>query len=374
MDLPPTGQKTKQPKYFYGRTVADIEPIPPWQPGKYFNPHWGTFDTPSLWQKLPSILEPPPVTTPPPAGFEYPQAPPYHLLHSKQYLGNQVYVCDFDPNTKKATQEKMLKIIMPPGSGPVRDAQTQKPLLDENQNLTFQEVPGSVKAIDGVPMAARLNNDDNDLITICNVISSNSAPNYGDLGAEIIQGASTIQKLLWGTAEMEGKDGIVAQPGLQRNTRSAPEQPGRNDGSFNMASVSMNGNGQGKTLPATQVRNSLMDSLRAHLNTAVADVYEKVLKVSLTKAEFEALKFCLEDMNVLGLGGTVLFPTSIQLNLASLFNGEDLAKAIGFLQGKWHVDKGDDPASWTVLFLFVRLPEGLKLLFLPVFSLTDFRL
>ena len=70
------------------------------------------------------------------------------------------------------------------------------------------------------------------------------------------------------------------------------------------------------------------------------------------------IEFHAQLCNIISFGGLEPGPTACQLNVSSSFQGGELARFIGLLQGSLHVDEKDDPCRWTLILIFFRLPIG----------------
>jgi hypothetical protein len=158
-----------------------------------------------------------------------------------------------------------------------------------------------------------------------------------------------------------GPDGpsIFNIDGLKRNDRSGPQVGQSRDGSYNLASTVLKGNGRGIVIPGQQSSYLEAIDMIHQMREDIVHVYATLMPSMVSLHEWEAIVFNAVDNNVLGFGGLGPNPTGLQMNVSSLENALSLSLAIGSVQGSWHVDFGDDPLRHTLFILFFQLPPGL---------------
>lgn len=300
----------------------------------------------------PDTLHPPPIDHPPPPGCHYPMAPTYFLRRHPGFQAGWCYVAHF--NTSETVEEQRAKLLIvtpPPGWQPVK----------EGGNYILNPVEGSTRAIASIPFGITFgeitddNFDQDQWVTLAVVFTLNSLQLYPSYPAIL----ATAQKL----HECAFAERIYARQ-LKPNDRSSSSTTSKAfNGSFNTASRKLEGYGkQGIVGPATQLDGEEDVRQLGRLNELAAELWRLVMPLGLTRAEWEAMFFWLDWKNAPRAGGTEPAFVALQLNVSSSRAGESLAEFIGRLQGKFHVDQGDDKAFWTLLVMLLRLPKGKKVM------------
>ena len=205
-----------------------------------------------------------------------------------------------------------------------------------------------IKIPAGIPFAFRLNSDSSRIHTIACLQTLDSLRAFDDYGK--IEAASVrLAKLTWGclaygnTPEIPP---IYLLQGLKENDRSMARANWKKelgDGSYNLSSTVMKGDGQGTVLPAIQANTPQACSHIVSVLQILHDLRRRIMPKSISKFEQEITDFHSEWNNVVSSGGLEPNATSVQMNVSSL--NCSLQDAIGSIQGQWHVDQSDDQAN-----------------------------
>jgi hypothetical protein len=149
----------------------------------------------------------------------------------------------------------------------------------------------------------------------------------------------------------------ITEHSIRPNDRSPTDlPPGSKEGSFNFASTLLKGIGQGVVLPAAQVDTPEFSGQVSTFLQCLSRLCGRLLKKTMSKYEYEAAAFHVEDMNVIGFGG--LDPsnaTSCQGNLAAPWR--EISTTLG-ISGRPHPDAGDETTTRTHVTAFLDLPKG----------------
>jgi len=313
------------------------------------------------------VLLPPTAVKPAPNEY-YPIAPQdgYRLVEDSRYQRGYVYIADYDVSYEalEAHKEQLSKLATPPNVHPeVNDGVT-----------TVLPIPGMVRLIPGVPFAFAFNGDRRRLHTIACAHTLESLSHYADF-PQTKAASVRLAKLTWGCVASRNNPSIppiFELPGLKENDRSPAREHlhmQSGDGSFNLASTVMKGEGMGTVLPAVQADTEQAKTQRLAILRELHTLYRLVMPKCLSKFEMTMSDFDFDMNNVFGFGGLEPCGTSVQMNVSSL--GELLAHYIGKRQGGWHRDKHDHHLDWTLFTLLLRVgPSKLSLLFRSAISQT----
>lgn len=309
-----------------------------------------SFLHPSQKSLLPTPTE---AGTPQTPGSFLPAAPTkgYHLEENLRYCLGFVYIADYDLSQKNLHSSRLVKPATPPNISPelIGSRYISKPL------------PSMIKLPAGIPFAFRLNSDNNRIHTVACLQTLNSLRAFDDYSK--IEAASVrLAKLTWGcqasgnTPEISP---IYELQGLKENDRSMSragwkKEPG--DGSYNLGSTVMKGDGQGTVLPAIQASTSEASSHIVLVLQLLHELRRRIMPKCISKFEQEITDFHFEWNNVVSSGGLEPNATSVQMNVSSL--NCSLQEAIGSVQGQWHVDQSDDRANWTLMTMLLRVGPG----------------
>jgi hypothetical protein len=144
--------------------------------------------------------------------------------------------------------------------------------------------------------------------------------------------------------------------GLKPNDRSAARKTASSrDGSYSLGGTVMKGEGQGVSLPASQANGVQAQTQVGSILAILNELYDSLMMVSLSKAEYEITNFHSKANNVYTAGGLKGSFTSLQLNVSSI--GVPLEEGLGF-QGTFHCDDQDCITRWTAFILLLNLPPG----------------
>jgi hypothetical protein len=344
--LPPatTSSATEKILHLYGISLNKVEAVVPplnlWDKSKQ-----SVLDRP----EIDVLVAPPPAK--PPSGLQYPHAPVYHLNTSRdnRWRRGFYYWTPYHPVNADEVFERTMATTTPPNIGPTRF---------ENGQFQFDPVPDMIQMPDGIPFVNFIGGDNNKPVTVACLQTMRSLSHYAE-AAEIQQLVEELQKWTWGCPASDRRCAIrpiFEMDGLKPNDRSAKTTT--NDGSYNLASTILQGNGIGVAQPAVQTTTPEAIRSTFNINNILARLYRLVLPTCISKEELDVTDFHAIDNNIFCLGGLDPNNTSIQLNVSSTRLGGVLAGAIGKESGWWHVDGGDDPSRWTLLTLLLRLPPG----------------
>lgn len=165
----------------------------------------------------------------------------------------------------------------------------------------------------------------------------------------------------WGREQTSDRQAVPAlfelTGGLKKNARSPKDLPkDLVDGSSSIASTRGEGDVRGIFLPAVQNTLPQAASHIGHILRILHCLYQLIMPCSVTRFEWEMIRWNSWDNNVHCFGGLGPNGTGCQNNLSSTFNS-DLATAIGG-QGSWHTDGGDDALWFTLATIILRIPPG----------------
>lgn len=291
------------------------------------------------------IINPPPSDTPP-VGFTFPRSLRYEVIHTRYYQRGYVAVANFETSQKSQIKSAQMRMLLP------RESKAIHPL-----NSPYQPpvIPGCVRLVPNLPMAQTIDGDSKVCLTVAGIqtLASMKQVLWPHKWPPFLQRFIRLAENTWGTKTREP---FFTQPGLKRNDRSAKDFPEDSyDGSYNLASTVIKGDGQGTVAPAVQART---EESAVQIQEIIDDLVfmgREVLKAVCSKNEWEMIQFHSEDNNVFSCGGAHL-ATNIQGNVACFVR--ELSDAIGALQGAFHFDQGDDFVRFTVGVLLLRLPSG----------------
>jgi hypothetical protein len=298
---------------------------------------------------LPSKLIAPPVPELP-IGMFYPLAPMdgYSLQHDQRYMIGYVYGTSYLLQKMQMHKKRMLNLLTPPNVNPmvVDGCYVSEPIL------------GMVELIPGIPFVIHIDGKKERTHTVACAQTLESLkiyPDYTDIETTSVQ----LAKITWGCS----KNGIQPEIkpiyeiiGLKQNDRASARSGFNNDhfdGSFSLGPTVMKGNGPGIFLPAVQASTPEATSQIETLLRILHCLYRMIMPKCLSAFEWDMINFHKLFNNVMGFGGLEPNGTGMQMNSSSL--GTNLQKAIGMIQGQWHVDENDDHADWTLFTLLLRV-------------------
>ena len=230
-----------------------------------------------------------------------------------------------------------------------------------NGEFQFRPVPAMIKMPAGIPFVAFIGGDPNKPVTVACLQTMESLSQYIE-APQIQRLVDDLHKWCWGCSASNGKPAIrpiFEMDGLKPNNRSAKTTgKATNDGSYNLASTVLQGNGVGISQPAVQTVTPEAVESTLNINKILARLYRLVLPTCISKEELDVTDFHALDNNVYCLGGLDPNNTGVQCNISSTRFGGVLSGALGEQTGWFHVDGGDDVSRWTLFTLLFRIPEG----------------
>jgi hypothetical protein len=351
--LPPVASSaTEKILHLYGISIDKVQPVLP-PPNFWPGPKQSMFGKPDI-----DILIPPPPVTPP-KGLKYPHAPVYQLnqVRDNRWRRGYYYWTSYHSADASEIYERMMATTTPPNVGPTGY---------ENGEYQYEPIPDMVKMPAGIPFVEFIGGDPNKPITIACLQTMESLSQYVE-AVQIRRLVDDLQKWTWGCSASAGEPArrpIYEMDGLKPNDRSEKStNTDTHDGSYNLASTILQGNGVGVAQPAVQTVTPEAVNSIFNINKILASLYRLVVPTCVSKEELDVTDFHAIDNNVYCLGGLEPNNTSVQLNVSSTRVGGVLAGSIGTESGWWHSDLGDDPTRWTLFTLLFRLPEGAFLVF-----------
>ncbi|KZV59321.1 hypothetical protein PENSPDRAFT_695242, partial [Peniophora sp. CONT] len=298
--------------------------------------------------------------------LRYPESSIWMLEKSDEHARGWRYVTTFYTSARAEERERLLSTVSHPHLHVQGyDKETQLPIIPET-------VPGSLKAIAGVPFVVRIDGKQDHEVTVLGIATPETCSGYrswdGPDGLHEVT-KHFVQVALYG---QEGNADLRVPPSkpiwqynLERNTRSATsmgdDQP--YDGSFNIASTRTEGHGAGFIRPAVQCSEPGAVGSQWVLNNLLGKMLGMVLPQFVSRRELEGARFYCEVQNVPGIGGSGWANSAVQLNISSVIvfkleHSDSLARSLGALQGRLHTDYHDDFRLWTMCTLLLRLPDG----------------
>ncbi|KAJ3501747.1 hypothetical protein NLJ89_g9201 [Agrocybe chaxingu] len=285
----------------------------------------------------PDHLIAPEAPAPPPQQF-YPLAPEdgYHLEPDDRYLRGYVYWAGYDLSKLDVHRNRLVNIATPP--------EIHATLRGDKYEAT--PVPGMIQMVPGVPYVFRYNGDRSRTHTFGCLHTLESLSIYPDFD-DILDASVSLAKLIWGCPAQAGLPEVppvYTLPGLKVNDRSTARAPFNKDsldGSYNLGSTVMKGEGMGTFLPAIQANSLETKKQIRDILQIVHRLRQLILPKCLSRFELEITNFYCNYNNTLSFGG------------------ESLINSIGEVQGAWHPDISDDVCLWTFYTLLLRIgPTG----------------
>lgn len=209
--------------------------------------HFAPTDISLLPSPLQAVIEPPPSASPP-VGFTFPRSLQYHVQATNQYQRGYFAVANFETSTKNQVKSQQMRMLLPP--------QLKKEIGEFNTPYQHPSVPGCVQLQANLPMAQMIDGDPDICLSVAGLQTLASMKQV--LGSEawcsFRSSFTRLAQNTWGTAERKP---FYTIPGLKRNDRSAKNHsPNSYDGSYNLASTVIKGDGQGTVAPAVQAHTA----------------------------------------------------------------------------------------------------------------------
>jgi hypothetical protein len=224
-------------------------------------------------------------------------------------------------------------------------------------------IPGMVEMIPGIPFAFAYHGDPNRLHTVGCVQTLESLSLYPDY-PDVLRESVKLAKITWGCpahGETPEIAPIYELPGMKENDRSAKRtnfHEHAHDGSYNLASTVMKGEGLGTFLPAVQANTQTATSQIATVLTVLHTLFRLIMPKCLSRFEQEITDFHSDFNNVFTFGGLEPGGVGAQMNVSAL--GKLLSFFIGRVQGGWHSDMSDSICRWTLFVLLLRVGPGIS--------------
>ena len=323
--------------------------------------HWLKWPSSALFATetpipLPNHLAPPSPKTPP-VGLYYPIAPIYKLNNAPddRFRRRYRYATKYDPNQASHLSRLYANVISPPHM-------SIDPSVISGSHSALPQIPGMIQMTPGIPYAVEIGGDPKKLVTVGCVHTLQSLESYPD-ECKAVQGlADELQILTWGSKDPNGCQAIYKLPSFKRNDRSAKPSSSNLEpsfeGSYNLANTVVKGQGSGTFAPAVQSDTPQARSQLRRVLTILHQLYNILLPLSVSREEWEILSYVMAENNVFTFGGGGIGPTGCQLNVSCASLGEQLKDNIGIEQGSWHVDRGDDPLTHSLIVRLQRIPPG----------------
>jgi hypothetical protein len=294
---------------------------------------------------IPQLLKPPPAETPP-QGDSFPQSPTWILKKDLRFLRGYIYTANYQLSSLNMDRKRMSSIISPPNITPVF----------HNGQYVLKPIPGMVQMVPGIPFVYLLEGDQERLITVGCAQTLHSLKCYPDFD-EIACASVHLAKLTWGcpkhgnTPELPR---LCRLEGLKKkNNRSKGLEEMKNTGSYHLAGIRIQGNGQGIVAPAVQIDSGQGASQIATVLKTLNTLFRLVFPKCVSKMELDLINFHNELNNVFSFGGLDLNGTDCQFNCSSSLSGS-LSSHLGG-QGGWHTDSGDDVTRFTMFTLLLNV-------------------
>ncbi|KAH7905382.1 hypothetical protein BJ138DRAFT_1118520 [Hygrophoropsis aurantiaca] len=336
--------------YMFGVQAGSTQPIPPPSNPADWNVYTDTLISTLPPPKITELIPPP--CEPAKGEWEYPQAPSFTLEEDARFRRGFVYAHDYHSSSAATHKDRLVRICTPPELTHVEFI---------NHQAHVQPVPGMLEMEAGIPYVAFVNGDKRKAVTVGCVQTLHSLDQYAE-GAPVRNLAQILQALSWGTSTRGNSEEkiipVYATPGLLRNDRSSEPRSGSYEGSYNLASTVMKGNGRGILRPALQVSTPEAKSQFTDILTTLHKLYQLIVPLSISKEEWDVFEHVMKDNNVFSFGGLDPGPVGCQLNISECRSGGELIAAIGNVQGSWHVDIGDEPVTFTMVTMLLRIPPG----------------
>lgn len=290
-----------------------------------------------------------------PGGWAYPQAPEFEQRADARFRRGYGYFHQYHATSAAKQKSRLVRIVAPPEITAVqfKDGCAHVP-----------HVQGMVEMQAGIPYVALVNGNNAKAVTVGCFQTLHSLDQYLE-GESIRALVIKLQTQTWGKAANTSKESKVSPvysfPGLKPNDRSGKVKEGSVEGSYSLASTVMKGNGCGILRPALQVSTPEAKEQISNILATLHGLYRLIVPLSISKEEWEVFEHVMRENNGFSFGGLEPGAVGCQMNVSECSSGGELLKSIGDLQGSWHVDSGDDPLSFTLLTILLRIPPGMIL-------------
>ncbi|RXW11163.1 hypothetical protein EST38_g14692, partial [Candolleomyces aberdarensis] len=291
------------------------------------------------------IYQPPPPDADTPPGKYTPQSKTWELVRTDQYKLGFVMASNWSVTERDEEVQRMRNLI---------SSRTVAPVLDERgEHYVVRPIAGMVAMQAGVSVVQFMNGDPDEPMTVgayhtLDSIQSQHPHFYPRFSLLCTQ----LAILSWGNKQ-KNIPRVCYLDGLKSNDRStARNDLNSRDGSYSLGGTVMKGEGQGVSLPASQANGVQAQTQIGAILVILNELYDLLMMISLSKAEYEITNFHSKANNVYTSGGLKGSFTSLQLNVSSI--GVSLEEGLGF-QGTFHCDDQDCITRWTAFILLLNL-------------------
>ncbi|KAL0574434.1 hypothetical protein V5O48_007520 [Marasmius crinis-equi] len=355
---------------------VDILKIPPRQPNMADFLHPSASLSSLVPDTIPSTLEPPPISAPPPTvNHVYPQSPVWYRTSDPGYALGTCYSTNVSADNIREERARQLSVAVPYG-------------IDVEWNgrdFTYRnEVGGCVTPPPSVPLRIDIhqgNRWSGSATFACYHTPESLADLHPSVWAQVQPLFKALETEVFGRfADPNGLPDVrpfFSHENLKQNDRSSSAGQRTNvasgetqtyDGSYSLTITVEQGHENGTVKPISQLGT---DSFRNQLHTIVSilkQLYKLLVPLSVSEFEWEMISFQLKDNNVFLMGGLDVSGVAVQMNVSSsalhrvlagsLTRGLELAHSIGRPQGNLHPDPMDAVTVKTLLTVLFRLPKG----------------
>ncbi|KAJ3529721.1 hypothetical protein NMY22_g8884 [Coprinellus aureogranulatus] len=292
------------------------------------------------------VLYPYPVETDIPEGLYPPQSKRWTAQQTRNYLRGWVMTAPWSPDELPEERRHLENLLTPTGIAPS--------INEDSGQIITRGIAGMAQLIAGITFAYIIRGF---LKTIAAYHTLDSIKRfYPELYPRVLRLAIALATLTWGNKEKD-IPAVYDLPGTKRNDRSSvPDDPNSPDGSTSWAGTVMKGFGQGVYVPVVQADTKEAKEHFGKILEILGELFDVMLKITLSKAEYELIRYAANINNVHSFGGLKgIACTSVQLNISSL--KKPLKQVLGF-QGFFHTDDGDSKTAFTVFNLMLRIPPS----------------
>ncbi|KAK7034750.1 hypothetical protein VNI00_012157 [Paramarasmius palmivorus] len=306
------------------------------------------------------------------ASYTYPSSPVWTKTRDESYALHWCYVASRSADLASIQQERehQLNLAVPPEVDAIWDVEQEK--------YSYPIVPGCITPPASWPLRTDIDNGVG--LKGYRYIAAYHTPSslelhYPEVWKELAPLASRLKDLAFGhratTPSEESILPLFAYAQLKENDRSKRSGVKKGtaktrvqfEGSYSLGTTIEKGHGIGIVKPVSQLSTPKFEKQLAEVFQILAAFYRILVPLSISKYEWEMLKFQLQDNNVFTLGGRGPAGVSVQMNVSAsyyVYDGADLGESIGRVQGSLHPDSQDCLTTPTLLTIMIRLPKHKK--------------
>ncbi|KAG2354360.1 hypothetical protein BDR07DRAFT_1614283 [Suillus spraguei] len=204
------------------------------------------------------------------------------------------YAATYHPCDAPHLRDQYCKITTPPN--------VSQPQFDGG-GAVLEPVPGMVKMVLGVPYIYEVCGDPAKIITVGCAHTPESLQTHPE-HVVIHQLVDELQLLTWGDRGLApGTPAVYKLPEFKRDDRSSRPQEGSYEGSYNLASTVIKGQGQGTLAPAVQTDTWEAQNQISRILKILHDLYGIILPLSVSADEWDVLEYVMAENNVFTFGG-----------------------------------------------------------------------